>query len=156
MRARSTAMRLSLVSLLALGAMSSAAWAADMPTPRSAVTHHVGEFNGVRVKYTTWVEDNFVDDSHGKPGASIITVAYTRDGVPAGGRRPVIFAFNGGPGAAGSMLNFGALGPVRLMGTALGRARERSFRRQPREPSRYRGSRVHRPGGYGIQPCLRG
>jgi carboxypeptidase C (cathepsin A) len=90
------------------------------PAPKSAVTHHVGQFSGVRVKYTAWVEDNFVNDSHGKPGASIITVAYTRDGVADPARRPVIFSFNGGPGAAGSMLNFSAVGPVRLMGTVLG------------------------------------
>ena len=122
-------MRLSMV--VALGVMSGAAWAADVPAPRSAVTHHVGEFNGVRVRYTTWVEDNFVDDSHGKPGASIITVAYTRDGAADGSRRPVIFAFNGGPGAAGSMLNFSALGPVRLVDTVLGQPGSGHFAANP-------------------------
>ncbi|HVS77893.1 MAG TPA: hypothetical protein VHE11_13235 [Steroidobacteraceae bacterium] len=70
--------------------------------------------------YTAWVEDNFVTDSHGKPGASVITVAYTRDDVGDPARRPVLFAFNGGPGAAGSMLNFSALGPVRLVGAVHG------------------------------------
>lgn len=84
------------------------------------MTRHSGEFGGAKVRYTAWVEDNFVDDSHGKPGASIITVAYTRDDVADPARRPVIFAFNGGPGAAGSMLNFSALGPVQLTGTVLG------------------------------------
>jgi carboxypeptidase C (cathepsin A) len=103
------------LSMLALTALSSASWAAAVPVPRSAVTHHLGEFHGVRVRYTAWVEDNFVDDSHGKPGASIITVAYTRDGVGDVAHRPVIFAFNGGPGAAGSMLNFSGIGPVRLV-----------------------------------------
>lgn len=113
-------MRLSMMTLVAIGMISGASWASDAPTPRSAVTHHDGDFNGVQVRYTTWVEDNFVNDSHGKPGASVITVAYTRDGVTDPSRRPVIFAFNGGPGAAGSMLNFSALGPVKLAGTVLG------------------------------------
>jgi carboxypeptidase C (cathepsin A) len=106
------------LTCLAVVAGSGAALAA--PVPRSAVTRHSGEFGGVRVRYTAWVEDNFVDDSHGHPGASIITVAYTRDGIADAGTRPVIFAFNGGPGAAGAMLNFSALGPVRLIGQAHG------------------------------------
>src|SRR6185437_7868240 len=90
------------------------------PAPRSVMTRHSGEVGGVELRYSAWLEDNFVNDSHGKPGASIITVAYTRDGVADPARRPVIFSFNGGPGAAASMLNFGGLGPVQLTGTVLG------------------------------------
>ena len=106
--------------LMALAMIPGVSWGAVLPAPRSAVTHHVGEFDGARVRYTAWVEDNFVDDSHGKPGASIITVAYTRDDVADPGRRPVLFAFNGGPGAAGSMLNLSGIGPVRLVGSSHG------------------------------------
>jgi carboxypeptidase C (cathepsin A) len=113
-------MRLPILTLLALGMIPGASWAGDPPTPRSAVTHHAGEFNGTRVSYTAWVEDNFVKDSHGKPGASIITVAYIRDGVADTRQRPVLFAFNGGPGAAGSMLNLSGIGPVRLVGSSHG------------------------------------
>lgn len=94
--------------------------ARGMPPPRSAVTRHAGEFNGVTVAYSAYVEDNVVDDASGRPGASIISVSYVRDDVADPERRPVIFAFNGGPGAAGSMLNFDALGPVRLAGPARG------------------------------------
>lgn len=104
------------VSALALlGVVTASAQAHRIPTPRSAVTHHLWQSHGVRVRYTAWVQDNFVNDSHGKPGASIITVAYTRDGIADPARRPVIFAFNGGPGAAGSLLNFSGIGPVRLV-----------------------------------------
>lgn len=110
-------MRLPMLVWAALGLIPGASWAGDAPTPRSAVTHHVGEFNGAQVKYTAWVEDNFVRDSHGKRGASIITVAYTRDGIADTTARPVLFAFNGGPGAAGSMLNLSGIGPVRLGGS---------------------------------------
>jgi carboxypeptidase C (cathepsin A) len=109
-----------MLAMIALGVISAAAWAGDVPTPRSAVTHHIGDFNGSRVSYAARVEDNFVNDSHGKPGASIITVAYTRDGVADPNTRPVLFAFNGGPGASGSMLNFSGIGPVRLLGAAGG------------------------------------
>lgn len=120
MRNRRIAARLPVVTLAVLGMASGASWSASAPAPRSAVTHHVGQFNGVQVRYTAWVEDNFVDDSHGRPGASIITVAYTRDGVADPAHRPVIFAFNGGPGAAGSMLNLSGIGPVRLVGSPNG------------------------------------
>jgi len=112
--------RVSMLTLALLGSIAGVSWAAAAPTPRSAVTHHAAEIDGVEVRYTAWVEDNFVNDSHGKPGASIITVAYTRDGVRDVAHRAVIFAFNGGPGAAGSMLNFSGIGPVRLIGTPHG------------------------------------
>lgn len=108
------AVRLSIAALAVLGLICCGAWAGEAPVPRTAVTRHIWASGGVRVRYTAWVEDNFVDDSHGRPGASIITVAYTRDGVADPARRPVIFAFNGGPGAAGSLLNFSGIGPVRL------------------------------------------
>jgi carboxypeptidase C (cathepsin A) len=103
------------VALAVLGLITGNARAAPVRTLRSAVTPHVWSANGAHVRYTAWVEDNFVNDTHGRPGASIITVAYTRDGVANPGRRPVIFAFNGGPGAAGSLLNFSGIGPVRLV-----------------------------------------
>ncbi|MGH8180102.1 MAG: hypothetical protein ACRETR_03885, partial [Steroidobacteraceae bacterium] len=110
-----------MLACFVVAAASAASAAAQAgPAPRSAVTRHSGEFGGVKLSYSAWVEDNFVNDSHGKPGASVITVAYTRDGVADSVKRPVIFSFNGGPGAAASMLNFGGLGPVQLTGTVLG------------------------------------
>ncbi|MGH8325694.1 MAG: hypothetical protein ACRET2_02905, partial [Steroidobacteraceae bacterium] len=105
-----------LACFVVAAASAASAAAQAVPAPRSAVTRHSGEFGGVKLSYSAWVEDNFVNDSHGKPGASIITVAYTRDGVADTKGRPVLFAFNGGPGAAGSMLNLSGIGPVRLVG----------------------------------------
>jgi carboxypeptidase C (cathepsin A) len=125
------AARVAMAALALLGFIAGASWAGDVPTPRSAVTQHAGGFNGVRMSYTTSIEDNLVSDSHGRPGASIITVAYTRDGVADPARRPVIFAFNGGPGAAASMLNFSALGPVRLVGSVRGDAQSGHFEDNP-------------------------
>ena len=119
------AVRRWVVALAVLGVTASGAWAAPVRTPRSAMTHLVWTSSAAKVRYTAWVEDNFVNDAHGKPGASIITVAYTRDGVTDPARRPVIFAFNGGPGAAGSMLNLGGIGPVRLIGKPKGEPGER-------------------------------
>ena len=49
-----------------------------------------------------------MEGKDGKPTAEVVYTAYTVDGAHD---RPVIFAFNGGPGAASVFLNFGAIGP---------------------------------------------
>ncbi|CAL1691482.1 hypothetical protein MMB232_01623 [Brevundimonas subvibrioides] len=81
--------------------------------PRRSVTHHSGRFNDGVVAYTATVADNFVPGPDGRPGASVITIAYTREDVGDPADRPVIFAFNGGPGASSSPLHLSALGPMR-------------------------------------------
>lgn len=85
---------------------------ANTITPRRAATQHTGRFNGETVAYTAVVEDHLVPGPDGRPGASVITIAYTRDDAGDPARRPVIFAFNGGPGASSSPLHL-ALGPMR-------------------------------------------
>jgi carboxypeptidase C (cathepsin A) len=49
-----------------------------------------------------------------EPAASIGYVAYVQRGVEAG-RRPITFAFNGGPGSSSVWLHMGALGPRRIV-----------------------------------------
>lgn len=92
-----------------LAALTSAAFAQS--TERDSVTHHQGNFNGQSLHYTAHVKDNFVNDASGKPAASIITIAYTRDNAGDLKKRPVIFFFNGGPGASSSPLHFGGMSP---------------------------------------------
>ena len=85
----------------------------QVPTaPRVAVTHHEGEFNGQPVRYTATVAETFLKDAAGQPVAAAITIAYVRDGVADPAKRPVMFLFNGGPGASSSPLHMSALGPV--------------------------------------------
>lgn len=90
-----------------------ASTASALMAPRRSITHHAGRFNGQAVAYTATVADNFVPGPDGRPGASVITIAYTRDDVADPAIRPVIFAFNGGPGASSSPLHISALGPMR-------------------------------------------
>jgi carboxypeptidase C (cathepsin A) len=52
-------------------------------------------------------------DGTGEPRAEIAYLAFLLDGAEAA-KRPVVFAINGGPGAASGWLNLGALGPWRL------------------------------------------
>ncbi|HEX7945808.1 MAG TPA: peptidase S10, partial [Phenylobacterium sp.] len=85
----------------------------QVPTaPRVAVTHHEGAFNGQPVRYTATVAETFLKDAAGQPAAAAITIAYVRDGVADPAKRPVMFLFNGGPGASSSPLHMSALGPV--------------------------------------------
>lgn len=60
---------------------------------------------------------NMSDSHKGEPDAALFLTSYTlqREGVsPAVGQRPILFAFNGGPGSASVWLHLGALGPKRV------------------------------------------
>ena len=50
----------------------------------------------------------------GEPEAAVMTTAYLLKDAPVA-ERPVCFAFNGGPGSASIWLQFGALGPKRVV-----------------------------------------
>ena len=90
--------------------------AAAERTPLVAVTHHEGRFNGQKVRYTAIVAETFLKDAYGKPAASVVTTSYVRSDVQDPASRPVLFLFNGGPGASTTPLHFGAFGPKRRTG----------------------------------------
>ena len=78
----------------------------------SVTTHLKGRFNGAKLKYTARVEALDVSDANGH--SSIVSFAYTRDGVKDAARRPVTFLFNGGPIAPSAWVHLGGLGPFRV------------------------------------------
>jgi carboxypeptidase C (cathepsin A) len=80
--------------------------------PRVAITGHVVHVNGEAIAYTATVADDIIKDNKGEPGAAVVTIAYTRNGVGDLVDRPVMFVFNGGPGASSSPLHMSGLGPV--------------------------------------------
>jgi carboxypeptidase C (cathepsin A) len=53
-------------------------------------------------------------DDEEKPTAHIFFVAYTKGAGEAARRRPITFAFNGGPGSSAVWLHLGAFGPRRV------------------------------------------
>ncbi len=79
---------------------------------RVAITKHIVHIDGQAIGYTATVAEDIIKDNKGEPGAAIVTIAYTRDGVDDLRRRPVTFVFNGGPGASSSPLHMSGLGPV--------------------------------------------
>jgi serine carboxypeptidase len=69
------------------------------------------------VPYSAIVEEHILTGPDSIPNASLVTIAYVRDSVPATERRPVMFVFNGGPGASSSPLHMNGLGPRRTGGS---------------------------------------
>jgi carboxypeptidase C (cathepsin A) len=100
------------LTLVAALVFAAATPVAAQPEPRIAVTQHVGHFNGQLVNYTATVAETYLHDAKGTPTASVVTIAYTRDGVADASNRPVLFCFNGGPGASSSPTHTQALGPM--------------------------------------------
>jgi carboxypeptidase C (cathepsin A) len=78
------------------------------------VTHHQIAVNGKTLSYTATAGRLPIKREDGKTEAEMFFVAYTLDGQEAG-KRPLTFAFNGGPGSASVWLHMGALGPKRVV-----------------------------------------
>ncbi len=71
--------------------------------------------NGKTIHYTATVGTIALKARDGKTTGEVVYTAYTVD-PPKGqaATRPVTFAFNGGPGASSTYLNFGAIGPKHI------------------------------------------
>jgi len=86
----------------------------DITEVPPVVTHHQATVNGTTLKYTATAGRLPIKRGDGKIEAEMFFVAYTLDGAdPA--KRPLTFAFNGGPGSASIWLHMGALGPRRVV-----------------------------------------
>jgi carboxypeptidase C (cathepsin A) len=87
------------------------------PEPKQSRTRHKVRIAGETVHYTATAGWLIMKDDAGKPIARFGYTAYTRDGVKDPTRRPVLFAFNGGPGSSSIWLHMGILGPRRVVVT---------------------------------------
>ncbi len=105
---------------------NSAATVAATPAPNVApvrdaappvVTRHEIMVHGTPLTYTATTGMMPMRGATGETEANIFFVAYHRtDGAGANPdpRRPLVFAFNGGPGSASVWLHLGAIGPKRV------------------------------------------
>jgi carboxypeptidase C (cathepsin A) len=121
--------------LLTAAVSAPPAWAADPPKadadkgkddkidlpafPADASVKQVTHVAGKTLNYTATVGSLPVRDEKGKKIAEVVFTAYVLDG-PRDPKRPITFAFNGGPGAASVYLNYGAIGPKRIQFGAQG------------------------------------
>lgn len=102
-------------ALLALAVQLTAA-AQSLPGVDAPIaTHHSARIGASQVDYTASFAATVLKDAQGVPQATISATSYTRDGVADLVHRPVIFMFNGGPGASSSPLHFSSLGPRRII-----------------------------------------
>jgi carboxypeptidase C (cathepsin A) len=87
-----------------------------IPEPRAERTKHELRLAGKTLKYTATVGWLILNDKKkDEPIARFGYTAYTLDGVKNASRRPITFAFNGGPGSASIWLHMGVLGPRRVV-----------------------------------------
>jgi carboxypeptidase C (cathepsin A) len=86
-----------------------------LPEPASKSTRHEVTIGGQRIRYTATVGWLIMKDDAGKPIARFGYTAYTRDGIKNLSQRPVMFAYNGGPGSSSIWLHMGILGPRRVV-----------------------------------------
>ena len=81
--------------------------------PKPAVSHHRIVLDGKPIAYTATAATIDLKNEKDEVIARMFAVAYTADGADAR-RRPVTFAFNGGPGSSSLWLHMGSFGPFRV------------------------------------------
>jgi len=86
----------------------------DVSEVPPVITHHTITVNGKALAYTATTGRLPLKRADGKIEGEMFFVAYTLDGQDAA-KRPLTFAFNGGPGSASVWLHMGALGPKRVV-----------------------------------------
>ena len=79
----------------------------------AVVTQHTATIKGETVRYTAEA-GTLPIRAEGKVMAQMFYVAYTRDDLPDGTVRPMVFSFNGGPGTASVWMHMGYTGPRRV------------------------------------------
>ena len=82
------------------------------PLPADKSVRQSAVIGGHAINYTATVGTVPIYNDDGKKIAEVVYTAYTVPGNDP--RRPVTFAFNGGPGASSVFLNFGAIGPKQV------------------------------------------
>jgi carboxypeptidase C (cathepsin A) len=84
----------------------------EAPEEKPVITHHKITVGGTTLAYTATAGRMPIKNEQQHTEAQMFYVAYTLDG--ANGKRPLTFAFNGGPGSATIWLHMGCFGPKRV------------------------------------------
>lgn len=82
---------------------------------KTSKTEHQLRIGGQTVDYTATAGTMVLKKEDGTPRASIFYIAYVKKGVADTAKRPLTFAFNGGPGSSSVWLHMGTLGPKRVV-----------------------------------------
>lgn len=84
------------------------------PEPMEYVSEHSVKIGGSTIDYTATAGTLLMKNDEDEPIALFGYTAYVKDGENPG-QRPVLFAYNGGPGSASMWLHMGILGPQRTV-----------------------------------------
>ena len=104
------------------------------PEAEVFTSKHQLTLGGRTIRYTATAGTMLMRNVEGAPVALFGYTAYTEDGAdPAG--RPILFAYNGGPGSASIWLHMGILGPQRVVVEDAGFTSPGPFRRVANEHS---------------------
>lgn len=112
-----------LAAILALSTYASAeedqAAAKEAPEAKQYVTEHTARVGGRNIDYTVTAGTMLMKNDDDEPIALMGFTAYVKKGENKGDR-PIMFAYNGGPGSASLWLHMGILGPQRAVVTDAG------------------------------------
>ena len=108
--------------------------AAEVPKAKVSVTEHQAKIGGKNVKYTVTAGTMLMKNDKGEPHALFGYTAYVDDSADKASR-PIMFAYNGGPGSASIWLHMGVLGPQRAVVTDAGFSPNGPFKRVENEYS---------------------
>lgn len=86
----------------------------EIPETKPVVTRHKVVVGGKEISYTATAGQLPIMNDAGENEAHIFFIAYTVKNSTPDSRRPLLFVFNGGPGASSVWLHLGAAGPRRV------------------------------------------
>ncbi|MFC0202931.1 S10 family serine carboxypeptidase-like protein [Novosphingobium soli] len=88
----------------------------ESAAPRVVTTRHHVRLAGRKLAYKAIVTELPMPGADGAPVAMGVSYAYVAETKADAASRPVVFVFNGGPGASSSPLHMEAFGPRRMAG----------------------------------------
>lgn len=126
-----------LIAVIPMLARAQAKDATDKEWPAGplSVTHHQLTTTSGPIAYTASAGYMPVKDERDSLKAKLFFTAYSKDGMQNAAERPIIFAFNGGPGSSSVWLHMGALGPERVVMSDEGESLPPPYRSVPNELS---------------------
>ncbi|GAB5475194.1 MAG: S10 family peptidase [Maribacter sp.] len=86
-----------------------------LPKAEVSTTMQSVQINGKTIYLTAQAGTFQVRDENNKPIALMGHTYYSKDSKTRNNRRPIVFAFNGGPGSSSFWLHMGVLGPKRIV-----------------------------------------
>jgi carboxypeptidase C (cathepsin A) len=86
----------------------------EKPEAEAVTTQHSVRIDGKTIRYTATAGLALINNDEDEPNGLFGYTAYIRDGVEDTSKRPILFAYNGGPGSASIWLHMGVLGPRRI------------------------------------------